>query len=246
MDYNVLKGSTVVCLMIFLSVSYTIISIAFFVSYSSSYTRFASCLTSIIVGPRLAKDHVPDIIPAGTVVVPSHVSTICGQKIIKLSAEEQNRIAEPRLANFNKSAYMTETMGGPKATRHEKHADGKIHQFPDIQTEGMEGSWKPWSVCHSAPEWIIGQSGDKKSILRKIEREKREKKPVQYCGFNGHVNPWTVSKQSPAWIEGHMQQYDPESILSRNKEVPRARRCFENSDVLLSQNMKNVLNGQPW
>ena len=110
-------------------------------------------------GPRLAIDPHPEVIPAGTVIVPSHVSTLCGQKLIKLTDAEQHKIAEPRLPGFNRSSYMTETLGGIPAPRHDGHADGKVPSFPIITTEGMEGQWKPWSICHDAPEFMIEQHG---------------------------------------------------------------------------------------
>ena len=189
----------------------------------------------------MAVDPSPEMIPAGTVIVPSHVdrsgtvqkwTTLPGQRRIELSVEEQTKIAEPRLAGFNKSPYMGEVLGGPIAKRHAKHGDGRVHQFPIITTEGMIGQWKPWSICNDAPEFMHTQSGDPLSILKKIKRDKRIKQPTERIGFHGHVNPWSVSQESPAWIEGHMKQYDEHSILTRNvKKAERARRQFENSDV---------------
>jgi hypothetical protein len=109
------------------------------------------------VRPRLAIDPHPEITPAGTVVVPSHVSTLCGQKLVSLTEEERYKIAEPRLPGFNKSEFMAETLGGKEAQRHAGHQDGKVHTFPIITTEGMEGQWKPWSICHDAPQFMHEQ-----------------------------------------------------------------------------------------
>ena len=84
---------------------------------------------------------------------------------------------------------------------------------------------------------------DPKAILKKIKRPVREKKPVERIGYKGHLNPWTVSHEAPAWIEGHMKQHDTNAILTRNfKRNDRARRQFEKSDVVQSDQMLSVLN----
>ena len=195
-------------------------------------------------GPRLATDTVPNIRAAGVTVVPSHVSTL-GQSVKIVSFETRLRQAEPRMAEYNKSEFMTEVLGGEDALHTGNHC-GKIHKMRIVKTEGMDGHWKPWSVCHSAPDWIIKQSGDKESILKKIVRDKRETEPVKYIGFTGHVNPWTVSAAGPEWIKGHMSKYDENSILSKEGNPRRARRQFEGSDNTLSSNMINALSGQSY
>ena len=179
------------------------------------------------VCPRMAQDPVPEIQAAGVVVVPSHVSTLCGQKRVELTDAEKNKIAEPRLKHFNKSSYMSETLGGVEAPRDVGHSDNRIPTFPIIETEGMEGQWKPWSVCNSSPEWMLNQSGDKSAILRKITRDKREKQPVIFQSARGHVNPWTVSSNGPEWVESHMNKYDSNSVLTQHKQEKEPNRRAE-------------------
>ena len=58
--------------------------------------------------------------------------------------------------------------------------------FPHITTESHEGFWKPWSVCHSAPEWVVDQTIDKESILKKKQRiikkqQRRQKQLSLQC-----------------------------------------------------------------
>ena len=70
----------------------------------------------------------------------------------------------------------------------------------------------------------------------------------KYFGFKGDINPWTVSKDSPEFIRGHMQKYDPRSILGKEKASlgeyghERARKVLETS-VSGSNHMSIVFGG---
>jgi hypothetical protein len=186
-------------------------------------------------------------VPAGITAKIGHATTLPGQKRVVVPHSVQVDYAEPRIPTYNKSAHMTEALGGSVADP-EWNATKDYPSFPHITTESHEGFWKPWSVCHSAPEWVVQQTIDKESILKKKQREKRDKKPVHYVGFTGDVNPWTVSKDSPEFIRGHMQQYDPQSILGKEKARlgeyghERARKVVETS-VTGSNHMAVVFGG---
>ena len=168
------------------------------------------------VCPRMARDPAPNIIPAGVTAKVGHATTLPGQKRVSVPRQTQVDYAKPRIPAYNKSAHLTEALGGEVADP-EWRLEGEYPVFPEIKTDSHEGLWKPWSVCHSGPEWIHEQTIDKKAVLRKIEREKRTKEPVYYPGFTGEVNPWTVSKDSPDFIRGHMEQYEPKSVFGRQK-----------------------------
>ena len=158
---------------------------------------------------------MPEVLPAGVTVKIGHATTLPGQKMVVVPRKLQMEYAEPRIPTYNQSPHMTEALGGSVADP-EWTAASEYPSFPKINTDSHFGLWKPWS-CHSAPEWIMEQTIDKESILKKKQREKREKLPVHYPGFTGEVNPWTVSKDSPEFIRGHMERYEPRSILGKDE-----------------------------
>ena len=190
---------------------------------------------------------MPEVTAAGVTAKIGHATTLPGQKRVSVPRSVQVAHAEPRIPTYNKSPFMTEALGGNAADPDWDPA-GEYPSFPHITTESHEGFWKPWSVCHSAPDWVMEQTIDKESILKKKQREKRDKKPVQYFGFKGDINPWTVSKDSPEFIRGHMQKYDPRSILGKEKASlgeyghERARKVLETS-VSGSNHMSIVFGG---
>ena len=184
------------------------------------------------VCPRMGRDPMPEVLPAGVTVKIGHATTLPGQKMVVVPRKLQMEYAEPRIPTYNQSPHMTEALGGSVADP-EWTAASEYPSFPKINTDSHFGLWKPWSVCHSAPEWIMEQTIDKESILKKKQREKREN---CLCTIpDSQVNPWTVSKDSPEFIRGHMEWYEPRSILGKDEAQtarPGKAQVFDRKDSL--------------
>ena len=138
-----------------------------------------------------------------------HATTLPGQKMVVVP--RKLRWSMLTVPTYNQSPHMTEALGGsvadPEWTRLVSIP------LPKDQHDSHLVSGNPERVPQR-PEWIMEQTIDKESILKKKQREKREKLPVHYPGFTGKS---TRGRINPGFIRGHMERYEPRSILGKDE-----------------------------